>query len=491
MLSYLRLLLGLIFSALSGLGLAYSVYGAPIPWLALVAWVPAAIAQHRILMPAQRPAAMAVAWFSYLALAIVPALQPEIGPWAWLLPVGIGALAALLSKGEVADAAQTGYRYFWWGSGAAFTAIEFGRSYIPAQGTWSLAGYALVEAPLWREISGHVGLFGLSLAVWLTNYAVAHLILTGLGQAPRRRSTWAAALFALLSFAVTLWPAAPARHDRPVLRVAAFQVGYDLYQGLWNERRLQGDHEALTRDLFAEGARYTRQAAAEGAKLVVWPEGFLRLVPQEHPQWEAAVTGLARETGAALAVGYVTETPDGRRNEVALITPEGSWHVTGKDHPVPWAETGSVTDGQVGVATVAGFRVGAMICYDADFTDTARLRAAEGLDLLVAPAHDWVAIGRSRLLHVRLRAAENRLPVIMADWMVGSALVDETGQVVAAMETGRTGAGLLLADLPVGGGQPSPYTQRGDLAGWMAVGLMLLSMGLVTLAKRRSDVMQN
>lgn len=482
-----NLLAGLLLSLVSGLSMGYVTYEAQWPMVALVAWAPAVVSQH-VLWPSRwRGVAMGITWFAYLAVAFAPKLTPELGLWAWCLPIGIGLVVMLLEQGTVAKAQQTDYRLYWWQQAFAYAAIELGRSFIPAVGTWTMAGYSLTSSSAWSTAAGWVGVTGLSLAVWACNFAVAYLVLALLKVAPWRPATGRLAIaVAAICLVFTLIPLRPDLPQSPTLRVAAIQTGFDLYQGSWNERRENGDQKVLSHDLLNHGASLTREAAGQGARLVVWPEGFLRVVPQDDPELKAALEHLARETDTALAVGYLIETPEGRRNEVALITPAGQWAVTAKDHPVPWAETGSVTRGQVAVIPVDGHRVGAMICYDADFTDTARERAAAGLNLLVAPAHDWPAIGRARAVHVRTRAAENHLPMVMADWQVGSVIVDGSGRFLEAMPFAAPTRGVLLADLPLASGAVTPYGRLGDLTGWLSVAGSLVAAVLEATLIRRT-----
>lgn len=468
--------------------MGWAAYSTDMPWAALVAWAPVIVAQHTLWPQRLRGVATGVAWAAYLSIAMAPKLAPEIGPWAWCLPPGIGGIVALLDQPTVERARATGYRLFWYHQAFSNTAIETLRSLIPAVATWTMAGYGLSGAEGWRLAAGWLGVTGLSFALWACNFAIAYLVLVLLSAAPWRpvpgRIAAGVAAACLLMTAVPWRPAGAG----PSMRVAAIQVGFDLYQEPWNDRRANGDQVALSRDLLRFGADLTREAAAGGARIAVWPEGFLRIVPREHPEFQSALEGLSRETGVTLAVGYVTETPDGRLNEVALVTPAGEWAVTAKDHPVPWAETGSVTRGKVTTVMVDGQRVGAMICYDADFTDTTRDRAAEGIDLLVAPAHDWPAIGRARAVHVRTRAAENRLPIIMADWMVGSVAVDATGRTVGAMDADTPSRGVMLVDLPLGAGEPSPYGRVGDLTGWASVAAFVLLGAAESVMLRRGAV---
>lgn len=447
-----------------------ATYAWDTPWLGLFAWVPAIVAQHAIWPRALQGVAMGLAWFSYLGINLVPKLMPEIGLWVWALPAAVGIVSAILEQQTVTRAQSDDYRSFWWQTAFAYTAVEMGRSFIPGVATWAAVGYSVIASPGWSLAASWIGIFGLSLGVWASNFALAHLLLIAYRRAPWHRSTgMAAVLVVAIAFGLLLVPSSAPPADRPTLRVAAIQPGFDLYEGEWNTRRLAGDDMSLSRDLMSLGFTYSREAVAQGARLIVWPEGFLRVIPQDHPEFKDKLENFARETGVTLAVGYAVETPAGRRNEVAMITPEADWLITGKAHPVPWAETGSVTRGQVASLALDGYRVGSMICFDADYTDTTRARAREGARLLAAPAHDWPAIGRARAVHLRARAAENRLPIVMADWMVGSAAVDARGRIIAHMPFYEKSPGVMIVDVPVGDGGVTPYANAGDIAGWLSI----------------------
>jgi apolipoprotein N-acyltransferase len=468
-------LLALVCSILSGVAMGYATYSVSLPFVALVAWVPAVVAQHTLWPARWRGAGMGITWFVYLSIAFAPMLAPEIGPWAWALPFGVGLIVTLVDQAAVHKAQDTGYRLFWWQQAVSCTAVELGRSYIPAVATWTMAGYGLTAGGHWRFAASKVGITGLSLAVWACNFAVAYVVLVLLKAAPWRRVTGPAAVgVVVVCLALSALPESPPL-SMATLRVAAIQPGFDLDQVPWGYSSVPENQVELSQRLLPIGAQLTREATGKGARLVVWPEGFLRIVPQDEPVFRTALETLSRETSAALAVGYVVETPEGRRNEVALITPEGEWAITAKDHPVPWAETGSVTQGQVATVMVDGYKVGAMICYDADFTDTVRRRASERVHLLVAPAHDWPAMAEARSRHIQTRAAENHLPILMADWRVGSVAVDADGRLLKSMPMRTPTRGVMIADIPLTGTPGSPYTGLGDLTGWSAIAVLALA----------------
>lgn len=76
----------------------------------------------------------------------------------------------------------------------------------------------------------------------------------------------------------------------------------------------------------------SREAAAQGAQLIVWPEEALPFDSQVAHTDD--LRALAAETGAYLAMGYNVMTAEGRRNEVTVLAPDGTFlGVYGKEHP--------------------------------------------------------------------------------------------------------------------------------------------------------------
>jgi apolipoprotein N-acyltransferase len=150
--------------------------------------------------------------------------------------------------------------------------------------------------------------------------------------------------------------------NAPVVRVAALQPG--LRRG-----DARGTPDARDRAMLDRLTAQTRVAAGRGARLVVWPEAALAADPAIAYAQELA--DLARQSGASIVVGYGIQTPAGRRNEV--VDPSGAFVGRyGKDHPVGFLGETSVWRGTYPTVEAPFGRMGTIICYDMDFTDTAR-----------------------------------------------------------------------------------------------------------------------
>jgi deaminated glutathione amidase len=187
-------------------------------------------------------------------------------------------------------------------------------------------------------------------------------------------------------------------------------------------------------------------AAAQGARLVVFPEGTqarfsvrLSAVAEPlHGQFCEGLADIARSAGIALVAGVFESAPDGRvyNTTVGYDTDGRLAAVYRKIHlfdALGHRESDSVAPGdEVVVANLAGKRVGFMTCYDVRFPELARALAAGGADLLVLPAA-WAA-GPVKEEHwvtlVRARAIENTI------WVAAAGQVPDPAEPATSAPTG-------------------------------------------------------
>jgi apolipoprotein N-acyltransferase len=233
----------------------------------------------------------------------------------------------------------------------------------------------------------------------------------------------------------------------------------------------------------------TRQAAAQGAAFIVWSEGAMLFDPQEEDR--LGLADLAEELNIHLAVGYVVNLGDGTfRNEATIINPDGAFlGVFGKDHPVLFGGETSPTRGTFPVYETKHGTLGTIICYDLDYTDTARRLAAQGAQLIGVPSNDWGEIAESHYTHVVFRAIENRVAMVKADGGYDSVIVDSFGEIKALAAYPEGGGATLVADVQMGRGKGTLNTILGDWVGWLGLaGIAFFTLGgpfLVKAAEKR------
>ena len=186
---------------------------------------------------------------------------------------------------------------------------------------------------------------------------------------------------------------------------------------------------------LARGLAACRRAAAAGADVALFPElwstgysfpdGDLghwkeQAITRRDP-WVVAHADLAAELGMAVAATYLERSPAGPRNTVTLFDRFGREALTyAKVHTCSFdlPEQALVPGTAFPVArldTRAGtVAVGAMICFDREFPEAARVLALGGAELLLVP--NACELEANRLGQVRARAFENMVAVAVANY---------------------------------------------------------------------------
>jgi predicted amidohydrolase len=176
-------------------------------------------------------------------------------------------------------------------------------------------------------------------------------------------------------------------------------------------------------------AATAREAAAEGARLLVTPEMFLtgydigaqavrRLAePVDGPSAQA-VARVARDAGVAVLYGWPELDRGSVFNAAALVDRDGQRLAAyRKTHLYGEVDTAAFRPGGGGFTTVAldDVRVGLLICYDVEFPEPVRALALAGADLVVVPTALMVPYDVVARTLVPARAFENQVYVAYAN----------------------------------------------------------------------------
>lgn len=436
-------------------------------WLIWFAFVPMIVAQHRILPRAYSALGPALGIGGFMA-GYFGGFFPERAAWYMKgLPFLVAGLVFLVSRNERPKRELAGYAAWPLAAAASWVATELLRSFVPALGTWGFVGYALYRQAWLIQPVRIFGIFGLDLLIVLVNYASAMAVLYGLDRAAifeaavavsgRLAARWCGGALGALA----AWCALSSfmfRADGPTVRVAVLQPGL-------RPRQLAMAPAARDRVMLDRLGAQSRDAAGRGARVVVWPEGALAADPALA--YPAELGSLARATAAFLVVGYGVHTLAGFRNEVATVDPRGHFVSRyGKDHPVGFMGETSISRGTYPTVDTEFGRMGSIICYDMDFTDTARQLARRGAQLIAVPSADWPQIAAKHYTHSVFRALETGAAVAKSEYSIDSAIVDGFGRIAASTVTPSGSAAVLVADVPLRRGMPLA-TQLGDWVGWL------------------------
>ncbi len=196
----------------------------------------------------------------------------------------------------------------------------------------------------------------------------------------------------------------------------------------------------------AKGEDFCRRAANQGADLALFPEmwsigyskypegdkaarsAWLNLAVPRDGAFVQRFRRLARELRMGIAITYLEAHTGLPRDSVTIIGPDGADVFTyAKVHICAWdSPEESLTPGNdfcVGDVRTRGdtAKVGAMICFDREFPESARLLMLKGAEVIVVPcAGDIIdereQIGDIRIAQFRSRAFENAVGAAMVNY---------------------------------------------------------------------------
>jgi apolipoprotein N-acyltransferase len=377
---------------------------------------------------------------------------------------------------------------------SVWVTTELGRQYVWDGFPWALLGYSQVQVLPVAQVASIVGVYGLSglLAVTATGAAV---VITGRG-----RSRWIApASIAVCVAAMAVWGSARIRSGQLMtegepIRVAVLQ-GNVAQDEKWNPaNRAEITDRYLT---------MTRQALAQGARFIMWPESATPLPLEQDIVGGAAIRRLAVESQATLLVGSdqiepikpagPSEKETSRYyNAAFLLKPDGKvGAVYRKMHLVPFgeyvplqsvlffagpiigavAEFSSFTPGTVPVLLPVGeHRASTAICYEVIYPNLIRQFVRDGSELLTTITNDaWYGTSSAAYQHwdqAAMRAIEEGRFLARAANTGISGFVDPYGRVM--QKTALFEPAVVVQDVRFLQGR-TVYNRFGDLVAWLSL----------------------
>ena len=379
-----------------------------------------------------------------------------------------------------------------------WVATELGRGQLFTGFPWVLVGYSQAAVLPVAQLASLLGVYGISALVVLMNASLAVLVLS---PSRTRRSAYGPfALSIVLTSAVVMWggfrissQALTSAGD--AIRVAMIQGNVALDEK-WDARRGP--------QVFRRYMDRTREAVAQGARFIVWPESATPFMFAENLGAADEVRALARESGATILLGsdqVERGNPNRYYNSAYLVDPRGQTAaVYRKIHLVPFGEyvplrpvfffasrlVEAVSDFSPGTAAtllpVQGHMASTAICYEVVYPGLVSTFVRGGSELLTTITNDaWFGPTSAPYQHfaqASMRAIENGRYLVRAANTGISGVVDPYGRVVAHSqlfeETTLVNEVRFLKVQTV-------YTRTGDV---FAYGSALATAALLVLARR-------
>jgi len=150
-----------------------------------------------------------------------------------------------------------------------------------------------------------------------------------------------------------------------------------------------------------------------------WAEWKLQAVDRES-DFISSFRELSRELEVAICITYLEKWPDFPRNSMTIFNRFGEEILTyAKVHTCDWGMEGFCTPGDefrtALLDTIKGeINIGAMICYDREFPESARVLMLKGSELVLVP--NACVIEDNRFSQLKARAFENMFGIAMANY---------------------------------------------------------------------------
>jgi apolipoprotein N-acyltransferase len=436
------------------------------------------------------------------------ALMTEAERVAWLVPIAVPAISALLALFiAVPTIAALAFPAGWsrvLGFAGLFVLGELARGVVLTGFPWNLMGSAWAFGALPIQGAAWVGVHGLSLATII-------LALLPLVWSRRAAAVGAAVLVGGFAFGLArLWPQEP-----PPAPVALRVVQGNIAQGHKWRDDLRAAHFRHYLQLTASSPPPSPEGG-EGQVIVIWPETASPYLLAS----DAAARGFAAEAlpdGAVLLAGSprLERLPEGSTPPLrvwnSMIGLDDRGEVIAlydKHHLVPFGEyvplrrilpLETIVPGNLDFSAGPGPRTltleglpavpafSPLICYEVIFSGNVTAPWGSGRGerpewLLNLTNDAWFGVSSGPFQHLaaaRLRAVEEGLPLVRAANTGVSAVFDARGRTVAALALNQTGiiAAPLPAALP-----PTPFSRGGVV---IPLTLALAAVGYGIVLRRR------
>jgi apolipoprotein N-acyltransferase len=445
-----------------------------------------------------------LAWLGFLAGSVyfagtlywVVTVISTFGGLSWPIAVIVGILmVASLAVYPAAFAVLAGWAVARlgvkgvWLAPFLWVATEWLRATIGFAFPWVLLGTSQARVLPMAQAASVVGVYGLSWIVALAGSAAAAVALSR-----RRVHFWGTGAVVVLLGAIVVAGAVRLSRGTLLERGEPFRVG--LVQGNV-EQDVKWD-PAYRDPILARYIDFSRQALAQGAQLVIWPESSVPFYLDLEAALAAPIRRLAQEAETPFLIGSDEfergPAGDAYYNAAVLIGADGRSHGSyRKMQLVPFGEyvplrrllffVGSlvqaVSDFSPGTEPRVfemgdGRTVSVAICYESVYPWIARAFAARGSQLLATITNDaWFGRSSAAYQHFdqgALRAVEEGRYVVRAANTGISGAVDPYGRVLAASPIFEpavlTVDVRLLSDRTI-------YSRVGDLIVWISLGIGL------------------
>jgi apolipoprotein N-acyltransferase len=388
-----------------------------------------------------------------------------------------------------------------WLAPALWVTTELLRGWILSGFPWVLLGYSQAPVIPVIQLASVTGVYGVSALVALASVCLAF------GAVGRSRERFVVPVAGAVAIVVVAglgqW-----RVSHGDLTSQGDTIRVALVQGNIRQEQKWDSHQALR--ILDTYLSMTRDAAARGARLVLWPESATPFYFEYDPAGNAAIRSVVRQTGIHLLFGsdqYQPGPPPRWFNSAFMLDPTGATTaVYRKMHLVPFGEyvplkrllffagplVQAVSDFSPGdeavVMSVGTHTMSTAICYEVVYPGLIGAFTSGGSQLLSTITNDaWYGRTSATYQHfwqASVRAVEQGRYLIRAANTGISGIIDPYGRVLArSLIFNRT---TIVGDVRFIS-RPTIYGRTGDVFAYACLLLTALAAALTFRGRGRPD----
>ena len=388
----------------------------------------------------------------------ISGVMTTYGGLSWLTAMAVNALLVAylavfvgLFASIVVHSTLTAGAFGLVATSAAWVVSELGRGYLFGGFPWAFLGYSQVEFLPVAQLASVFGVYGISFLILLVNAALARIVIR-----PDRARLVTSGVVMSVVIMTAGWG-----HLR-LTRNTLVQVGEPVRVAMIQGNVPQDDKRdpRLQASILGSYLSASRDAAADGAKLLVWPESAIPRLFEGDLVSAAAIRDLAEDVDSHILFGSeeIDRTGGLRYYNAAFHVGPGGASSTPyrKIRLVPFGEylplrrwlffadklVKNVVDFSPGTEAVTflmdGHRVSTAICYEVVYPALIRSFVAGGSELLTTITNDaWFGRTSAPYQHfaqASMRAIEQGRYLVRAANTGISGVVDPYGRVLVRTE---------------------------------------------------------
>ena len=340
-----------------------------------------------------------------------------------------------------------------------FTIVEWLGGYGSELGVWGMFANSQINNLILIQSASLFGATGISFLIYLVNASIEQSLSEYISQSKISKPSLyflitCFLLFVGLSFYGAVRLTIPI--DGKSIKVGTVTSKMDI-QTIW----LDPNQNQKNTDLVFDR---TKQAAEEGAKVVVWNEGAVIINRIDEDSFLKKVSTLAKEKEIEIITAYIVPLKEKEffmENKLHWIGKDGSTRQIYFKQFIPPGEPISHNPSEIRVVTTDWGKMSAAICYDFDSLQLTKKHSDLGTGITFIPASDWKGINPFHTEMAALRGIENGSSIVRSTRGALSGIYDAYGRAKGTLDYYEDNDGILVVSVPISS-VPTLYNKLGN-----------------------------